>query len=70
LCWRRIKDAAPGEEERPLGRDERAARQLYEERREAYGLARVRVRVRDDATPEELSAAIADALETDETTHD
>ena len=66
LCWRRITEA-PGA--RPLARDEQQARRLYDERRATYGLARLRIEVRDDATPETLSAAIADALETGGSTH-
>lgn len=67
LCWRRIlADAGT----RPLARGEAQARRLYEERRATYGLARLRLEVRDDTTPETLSAAIADALETDGITHE
>ncbi|HEX7177806.1 MAG TPA: shikimate kinase [Pyrinomonadaceae bacterium] len=67
LCWRRITNA-PGT--RPLARDETQARRLFDERRATYSLARLRVEVRDDTTPETLSAAIADALEIDGSTHE
>jgi shikimate kinase len=67
LCWRRIR-AAP--DARPLARDEQQARRLFDERRATYSLARLRVEVRDDSTPETLSAAIAGALETDGSTHE
>ena len=67
LCWRRILNDATA---RPLARDEQQARRLYDERRASYALARLHVEVRDDTTPETLSAAIADALETDGSTHE
>jgi len=67
LCWRRVTEA-PGA--RPLARDEQQARRLYDERRATYGLARLRIEVRDDTAPETLSAAIADALATDGSTHE
>ena len=66
-CWSRILNDAAA---RPLARDEQQARRLYDERRASYALARLHVEVRDDTTPETLSAAIADALETDENTHE
>jgi len=67
LCWRRIlADAGT----RPLARDEQQARRLFDERRATYALARLRLEVRDDTTPEMLSAAIAGALETDRITHE
>jgi shikimate kinase len=59
LCWQRIQAE---DNSRPLGRDEAKARELYERRRAAYALAELRLRVRLDATPEQLAREIANAL--------
>lgn len=59
LCWERIQ---AGDNSRPLARDEAKARELYERRRAAYALAELRLRVRADATPEQLAHEIANAL--------
>jgi shikimate kinase len=67
LCWQRISYAPDA---RPLARDKTQARRLYDERRATYALTRLRLEVRDETTPETLSAAIADALETDGSTHE
>lgn len=56
LCWRRIvRDRG---EERPNARDPRAARSLYDTRREFYALAPLRVRVRPERAAEDIAAEI------------
>ena len=60
LCWRRIAEG--GGDERPFARDPARARALYEERRAAYALADLRVRVAPGRGAEELAAEIASRL--------
>ncbi|HWW75685.1 MAG TPA: shikimate kinase [Pyrinomonadaceae bacterium] len=62
LCRERI-DAGGGPSDRPNARDPERARLLYEQRRAAYSLATLRVRVEPDSTVEELAARVADALD-------
>jgi shikimate kinase len=59
LCWRR---AQTEDDSRPFARDESKARELYERRRAAYALAKLRLRVEPDSTPERLAREIAHAL--------
>ncbi|MBV9211376.1 MAG: shikimate kinase, partial [Acidobacteria bacterium] len=59
LCWKRINvESNP----RPLARDQRSARLLYEARLSSYALARLRVIVSESSRPEDLAATIQDAL--------
>jgi len=60
LCWQRITHDPAGAA-RPLARDRALAARLYEERRAAYQLAALRVRVKPASNPEELAAEIAAA---------
>ena len=61
LCLRRIEECG-GASERPFARDPARARELYEARLAAYGLADLRVRVAPEASVEELAASVAAAL--------
>jgi shikimate kinase len=59
MCWKRIR----GESNlRPLARDQRSARQLYEARRSSYALAMLRVIVNEKSSIEDLVAVIEAAL--------
>jgi len=59
LCWQRTRAQ---DNQRPFARDEAKARELYEQRRDFYALASLRVNVREDSTPEQLTRAIEHAL--------
>lgn len=63
LCWVRIEGEGGGEA-RPLARDRDGARMLYDERRAAYGLAALRVRVEEGRDAASVAAEIAGALST------
>lgn len=55
LCWRRIMNAGRS---RPLARDEQRARRLYDKRRALYGLAQLRIEVRDEKSASDIAAEI------------
>jgi shikimate kinase len=57
LCWRRITGERGGEP-RPLARERGAALRLFEERRAAYVLAPLRVRVTEEQSAAQLAALI------------
>lgn len=59
LCWQRTRTE---DNLRPLARDEAKAGELYERRRNSYALAKLRLRVEPDATPEQLARDIVRAL--------
>ena len=60
LCWRRMKSE---DVSRPLGRDIRRARSLYQERLPSYRLAALHVRIDEGRSPREIAAHIAGAVE-------
>jgi shikimate kinase len=62
LCWERITGESDAVA-RPLARRRDHAAALYEQRRAAYRLAALHLRVTPAATPEGLAAEIAAALE-------
>jgi len=62
LCWRRIA-GDPAGEERPLARDRRKARELYEARRGLYALGTIRVEVWEGRGAEDVAAEIAGLAE-------
>ena len=59
LCWQRTRSE---DNLRPFARDEAKAGELYERRRDSYALAKLRLRVEPDATPEQLAREVASAL--------
>lgn len=59
LCWTRINGQS---NPRPLARDQRSARQLYEARLSSYALARLRVVVDESRGVEALAVTIEEAL--------
>lgn len=59
LCWQRIRAS---ETVRPLAQDREAAERLYNERRAVYALARLRVSVTKEKSPEDLVTEIVGAL--------
>ncbi|HEY0547651.1 MAG TPA: shikimate kinase [Pyrinomonadaceae bacterium] len=59
LCWKRINSQS---NPRPLARDQRSARQLYEARLSSYALARLRVIVDESRSVEVLALTIEEAL--------
>jgi shikimate kinase len=59
LCWQRIEDERDA---RPLGRDFKAARALYDRRREFYDEAMLRIEVGEEKTAEAIAAEIVDVL--------
>ncbi len=62
LCWQRITS---GNLSRPLARDLKSARRLYDERRSFYDQATLRVRVNDGKDADAIAAEIAEALSRD-----
>jgi shikimate kinase len=60
LCWRRI--ASEQSSGRPLARDKESARRLYDERRELYSQAGVRIKVGEEKSADALAAEIEKAL--------
>lgn len=60
LCWQRITSA---EVARPLARERERARSLYEERRNLYALAALRVCEREGSSAEDTAAQIASIIE-------
>jgi len=54
-CWKRIQSS---EEERPLGKTEQQAKDLFERRRPVYELATLHLRVLDNETADELAARL------------
>jgi shikimate kinase len=54
-CWKRIQSS---NEERPLGKNEQQARDLFESRRPLYQLATLHFEVLSDETPTELATRI------------
>jgi shikimate kinase len=61
LCWQRIAD--PAGTARPLARDRKRARELYDARRAAYELAAVRVEITEARSAEDTAAEIASIIE-------
>jgi shikimate kinase len=61
LCLRRIREGG-GPSDRPFARDPAGARELYEARLAAYGLADLRVGVAPETGADELAAEIAAAI--------
>ena len=59
LCWQRITS---GNLSRPLARDLKSARRLYDERRAFYDQATLRVRANEERNADAIAAEIADAL--------
>jgi len=59
ICWQRITNSS---EDRPLGRSEEQARDLFDRRLPIYALSAVRIAVRDHDLPEELAMRIANKL--------
>jgi shikimate kinase len=59
LCWRRITGDATV---RPLAPNEEAARRRYDERRALYSLARVRVQISEQQSPDDIARVILKAL--------
>jgi|ERR1044071_9312263 shikimate kinase len=59
LCWQRI---VSGNLSRPLARDLKSARRLYDERRAVYDQAMLRVRVNKEKSADAIAAEIAEAL--------
>lgn len=59
LCWQRI---AGENNSRPLARDIKSARQLYDERRAVYDQAMMRVEVSEERSADAIAAEIAKAL--------
>lgn len=59
LCWQRIED---GINVRPLARERAKARQLYDERRELYSQAGLRVKVDEGRNSQAIAHVIACAL--------
>lgn len=59
LCWQRITSE---NFERPLARDLKSARRLYEERRAFYDQTTLHVRVNEERSADSLAAEIIDAL--------
>ena len=57
LCWLRV--VGDKGEERPFARDLESARELYDARRHAYGLAVLRVSVTPERSAAELAAEVA-----------
>ncbi|MCA1632577.1 MAG: shikimate kinase [Acidobacteria bacterium] len=57
LCWHRV--IGDKDEERPFARDLASARELYDARHQAYGLAALRVRVTSERSAAELAAEVA-----------
>jgi len=57
LCWYRV--VADKGEERPFARDLESARELYDARLHAYGLAALRVSVTPERSAAELAAEVA-----------
>jgi shikimate kinase len=55
LCWRRIANSADA---RPLARERKRARQLYDARRAAYELAALRVEITEARRAEDTAAEI------------
>jgi shikimate kinase len=60
LCWQRI---AASDDARPLARDPKRARALYEARRAAYELAALRVEITEARSAEDAAAEIASIVE-------
>lgn len=58
-CWRRIQSS---NEERPLGKTEQQAKELFERRRRVYQLATLHVEVLSDETADELATRIKSKL--------
>jgi shikimate kinase len=59
LCWHRIiSENKP----RPLARDMMSARRLYDERRDVYDQATLRIQISEERSADALAAEIADAL--------
>jgi shikimate kinase len=59
LCWQRIADSADA---RPLARDPKRARELYDARRAAYELAALRVEITEARSAEDTAAEIASII--------
>ncbi len=59
LCWHRI---AGSPELRPLAPDKTTARELFEHRREVYGLAELVVSVEQNASPADVVSSIRDSI--------
>ena len=59
LCWQRITSE---HNPRPLARDFKSARRLYDERRAVYDQAMLRVEVSEERTADAIAAEIAEAL--------
>ena len=66
LCRRRIEEQG-ATSERPFARDPARARELYEQRLAAYGLADLHISVAPEMSVEDLAAEIAAALAPPET---
>lgn len=54
-CWKRIESS---NEERPLGKTEQQARELYDRRRPVYELATLHLKVHANDSPAELAARL------------
>jgi shikimate kinase len=59
LCWERITGETQA---RPLARDQKSARQLYDERRAVYAQATLRIEAGEERSADAIAAEIADAL--------
>lgn len=59
LCWERIQASEKG---RPLARDQREARILYQERRPQYAFAQLQLKVSTNKSTEKICVEIAEAL--------
>lgn len=59
-CWRRIQQSG---ENRPLGKTERQAREVFERRRPIYRLATIQVKVETDDTVADVVAHIKRAIQ-------